>query len=419
MQGQKELAKSAKEREPATATAPKNKKIESQNEVEKAAKESEPELEQPPVKRKKVGSEMELYKEYTDERKKTELAWQTMRASSKGHISKTVEKTKIGHKAVEEGEAKEDSNKRAMDRKLETKRGTEDIEERKREKELEERKKKENFKRREMEIERRERELEEKKREDIRKLEEERELNVKKCEEDIRRRERERELEEQKREENFRRREMEIERRERELEEKKRDDIRKLEEERELDVKKSEEDIRRREREQQQTRRAEKEDTDRQLRKLQDLLAHDDDPDDGLVGDMDDLMQWPLTSTPISTAWLPEARSPEVQNSYPSLWQVCNVSRYSVKSNCLYNFYIFNYLIHIYNFLYVVSPVSRNAKSPRYLNEGHVVAVGIVVVVIVLVAFFRVIVGLFNLSCQILVLSWFFIDYSFGCTAAS
>ena len=38
MQGQKELAKSAKEREPATATASKNKKIESQNEVEKAAK---------------------------------------------------------------------------------------------------------------------------------------------------------------------------------------------------------------------------------------------------------------------------------------------------------------------------------------------------------------------------------------------
>ena len=202
------------------------------------------------------------------------------------------------------------------------------------------------------------------------------------------------------------------------MEEKKRDDIRKLEEERELDVKKSE-DIRRREREQQQTRQAEKEDTDRQLRKLQDLLAHDDDPDDGLVGDMDDLMQWPLTSTPISTAWLPEARSPEVQNSYPSLWQVCNVSRYSVKSNCLYNFYIFNYLIHIYNFLYVVSSVSRNAKSPRYLNEGHVVAVGIVVVVIVLVAFFRVIVSLFNLSCQILVLSWFFINYSFGSTAAA
>ena len=130
MQGQKELAKSAKEREPATATASKNKKIESQNEVEKAAKESEPELEQPPVKRKKVGSEMELYKEYTDERKKTELAWQRMHASSKGHISKTVEKTKIEHKAVEEGEAKEDSNKRAMDRKLENKRGTEDIEER-------------------------------------------------------------------------------------------------------------------------------------------------------------------------------------------------------------------------------------------------------------------------------------------------
>lgn len=360
MQGQKELAKSAKEREPATATASKNKKMENQNEVEKAAKESEPELEQPPVKRKKVGSEMELYKEYTDERKKTELAWQRMRASNKGDISKTVEMTKIEHKAVEEGEAKEDSNKRAMDRKLENKRGTEDIEERKREKELEERKKKENFKRREMEIERRERELEEKKR----------------------------------------------------------DDIRKLEEERELDVKKSE-DIRRREREQQQTRQAEKEDTDRQLRKLQDLLAHDDDPDDGLVGDMDDLMQWPLTSTPISTAWLPEARSPEVQNSYPSLWQVCNVSRYSVKSNCLYNFYIFNYLIHIYNFLYVVSSVSRNAKYPRYLNEGHVIAVGIVVVVIVLVAFFRVIVSLFNLSCQILVLSWFFINYSFGSTAAA
>ena len=106
MQGQKELAKSAKEREPATATASKNKKIESQNEVEKAAKESEPELEQPPVKRKKVGSEMELYKEYTDERKKTELAWQRMHASSKGDISKTVEMTKIEHKAVEEGEAK-------------------------------------------------------------------------------------------------------------------------------------------------------------------------------------------------------------------------------------------------------------------------------------------------------------------------
>ena len=82
MQGQKELAKSAKEREPATATASKNKKIESQNEVEKAAKESELELEQPPVKRKKVGSEMELYKEYTDERKKTELAWQRMHAGS-------------------------------------------------------------------------------------------------------------------------------------------------------------------------------------------------------------------------------------------------------------------------------------------------------------------------------------------------
>ena len=123
------MAKSAKEREPATATASKNKKIESQNEVEKAAKESEPELEQPPVKRKKVGGEMELYKEYTDERKKTELTWQRMRASSKSDTSKTVEMTKIENKAVEEGEAKEDSNKRAMDRKLENKRGTEDIEE--------------------------------------------------------------------------------------------------------------------------------------------------------------------------------------------------------------------------------------------------------------------------------------------------
>ena len=115
---------------------------------------------------------------------------------------------------------------------------------------------------------------------------------------------------------------MEIERWERELEEKKREDIRKLEVESELEVKKSEEDIRRREREQQETRQAEEEETDQQLKKLQDLLAPNDDVDDDLVGAMDDLMQWPLTSTPISTAWLPEARGSEVQNSRdPSPWK--------------------------------------------------------------------------------------------------
>jgi len=175
----------------------------------------------------------------------------------------------------------------------------------------------------------------------------ERELEVKKREENIRRRERERELEERKREENFRRREMEIERRERELEEKKREDIRKLEVEGELEVKETEEDIRKREREQQQIRQAEKEETDQQLKKLQDLLARNDDVDDGLVGTMDDLMQWPLTSTPISSAWLPEARGSEVQNSRdPSPWQVWNVSRYSLKINCLYTFYNYIYLFN-------------------------------------------------------------------------
>ena len=130
--------------------------------MEEAAKEPEPE--HPPVKRKKVGSEMELYKEYTDERKKTKLAWQRIRAPGKGDSSKTVEKAKKEHKAVEE-EAKEDSNNRAIERELENKRT----------KELEERKREEKFKRREMEVERQERELE-KKREDIRKLENEREL---------------------------------------------------------------------------------------------------------------------------------------------------------------------------------------------------------------------------------------------------
>ena len=140
--------------------------------MEEAAKEPEPE--QPPVKRKKVGSEMELYKEYTDKRKKTELAWQRMRASGKGDSSKTVENAKKEHKAVEE-EVK-DSNNRAIERELENKRR----------KELEERKREEKFKRGEMEIERWKRELEEKKR-DVRKLEKERELDVKKSVEDIRR----------------------------------------------------------------------------------------------------------------------------------------------------------------------------------------------------------------------------------------
>lgn len=68
---------------------------------------------------------------------------------------------------------------------------------------------------------------------------------------------------------------------------------------------------------------------------------------------------------------------------------------------------ILTYLIHIYNFLYVVFPVSSIAKSPRHSHEGFVVAVFIVVVVIVAVTFF-VIVSLFNFSCQILVLSGFF-----------
>lgn len=110
---------------------------------------------------------------------------------------------------------------------------------------------------------------------------------------------------------------------------------------------KKSEDIRRREREQQQTRQAEKEETDQQLKKLQDLLARNDDVDDGLVGIMDDLMQWPLTSTPISSAWLPEARGSEVQNSRdPSPWQVWNVSRYSLKINSLYTFYNYIYLFN-------------------------------------------------------------------------
>ena len=117
---------------------------------------------------------------------------------------------------------------------------------------------------------------------------------------------------------------MKIERRERDLEEKKREDNRKLEHT-ELDEKKSEEDIRR-----QQMRQEQKEETDNQLKKLQDLIARDDDPDDGLIGAMDDLMQWPLTSSPISTAWLPKATGPDVQNKYPSPLQVWNVSQYSI-----------------------------------------------------------------------------------------
>ena len=91
---------------------------------------------------------------------------------------------------------------------------------------------------------------------------------------------------------------MEIERQERDLEEKKTEDNRKLEQ-KELDEKKSEEDLTR-----QQTRQEQKEEMDNQLKKLQDLIARDDD---GLVGAMDDLMQWPLTLSSISTAWFPEA----------------------------------------------------------------------------------------------------------------
>jgi len=65
----------------------------------------------------------------------------------------------------------------------------------------------------------------------------------------------------------------------------------------------------------------------------------------------------------------------------------------------------------------MLCPQLAGMRNPP--DEGHVVAVGIVVVVIVLVAFFRVIVGLFNLSCQILVLSWSFTNYSFGFTDAA
>ncbi|KAJ7391465.1 hypothetical protein OS493_018512 [Desmophyllum pertusum] len=213
------------------------KRKESQEELGKPPKAARPEPEPPVVKRKNVPTESDLYKNYADGRKKTEVIWQKIRASGQGDGGKGEDKAR--KECGEETDSQERQEREG--RHLPERKSQEDIEKREMGEEFEEKKREEDIKRREIEMERREREWKERQREEgIKKREMKKELEEKKRLEDIRKREMEKELEEKKMEENINKREME-----KELVEKKREeDIKKREMEKELEEKKRKKTLR-------------------------------------------------------------------------------------------------------------------------------------------------------------------------------